>query len=218
MRTPSPRHTCRDNHLTSFLPGLTNPANGLSDDQACAAIKTALDAGCTFMDGGQFYGPPEKNSLTLLNKYFAKYPEDADKIVLNIKGAYVPFTGPTGSKEDTAKSIDTCLSMLGPVGRITQFEPARKDLAVDYEDDTLATIDSYVKAGKIDGIACSEVNADTLRSAAKKFKITGFEIEFSFFNRDPLTNGLFETCGELGIPVFAYCKSLDLQVLRYQTR
>ena len=99
------------------------------------------------MDGSEFYGPPAKNSLTLLNKYFAKYPEDANKIVLNIKGAYSPFSGPKGSKEDTAKSINTCLSTLGPVGRINQFEAARKDLTVDYEDDTLATINSYVKAG-----------------------------------------------------------------------
>lgn len=57
-----------------------------SEDQAFAAMRAALATNCKFWNGGEFYGPQESNSLILLKKYYAKYPKDADKVVLNIKG------------------------------------------------------------------------------------------------------------------------------------
>ncbi|EWG43798.1 hypothetical protein FVEG_05117 [Fusarium verticillioides 7600] len=139
-----------------------------------------------------------------MRRYLERYPEDADRIVLTIKGGLGPNYVPLGTKENIRRSIDDCLETLGPVGRIASFEIGRKDPNVDYEEDTLAAINDYVKDGKIDGISCSELNANTLRSAAKKFEITALEIELSLFTTDPLTNGLLEVCGELDIPVLAY--------------
>lgn len=60
---------------------------GSKIDQSIATMKAALEAGANFWNCGEFYGPPDRNSLHLLNKYFTKYPEDADKLVLSIKGA-----------------------------------------------------------------------------------------------------------------------------------
>ncbi|KAF5969392.1 aldo keto reductase [Fusarium coicis] len=184
------------------LMGLT--ARPLPDEDAFAAIRTALDSGCNWFNGGEFYGPPDANSLALMRRYLERYPEDADRIVLTIKGGLGPNYVPLGTKENIRRSIDDCLKTLGPVGRIASFEIGRKDPNVDYEEDTLAAINDYVKDGKIGGISCSELNANTLRSAAKKFKITALEIELSLFTTDPLTNGLLEVCGELDIPVLAY--------------
>ncbi|KAG5744052.1 hypothetical protein H9Q69_012813 [Fusarium xylarioides] len=184
------------------LMGLT--ARPLPDEDAFAAIRTALDSGCNWLNGGEFYGPPDANSLALMRRYLEKYPEDADRIVLTIKGGLGPNYVPLGTKENIRRSIDDCLETLGPVGRIASFEIGRKDPNVDYEEDTLAAISAYVKDGKIDGISCSELNANTLRSAARKFKTTALEIELSLFTTDPLTNGLLEVCGELDIPVLAY--------------
>ncbi|CZR39872.1 putative pyridoxine 4-dehydrogenase [Fusarium proliferatum ET1] len=189
-------------HIGFGLMGLT--ARPLPDEDAFAAIRTAIDSGCNWLNGGEFYGPPDANSLALMRRYLEKYPEDADRIVLTIKGGLGPNYVPLGTKENIHRSIDDCLETLGPVGRIASFEIGRKDPNVDYEEDTLAAISEYVKDGKIDGISCSELNANTLRSAAKKFKITALEIELSLFTTDPLTNGLLEVCGELGIPVLAY--------------
>jgi pyridoxine 4-dehydrogenase len=126
--------------------------------------------------------------------------------VLTTKGGLGPNYAPIGTKDGTRKSIDNSLKTLGPVGRIGSFAVARKDPNADYEDDTLATINQYVQEGKIDGISCSEVNAHTLRSAAKKFKIVALETELSLFTTDMLTNGVLEACGELGIAVLAYCE------------
>jgi len=48
------------------------------------------------MNGGEFYGKPEHNSLTFLKRYYEQYLEDADKGVLNIKGATKPGLSPDG--------------------------------------------------------------------------------------------------------------------------
>lgn len=59
---------------------------------------------------------PEHNSLTLLNKYFEKYPEDADKVVLNVKGGTRPGLKPDGSAAYMRESVENCLRMLGSRG------------------------------------------------------------------------------------------------------
>lgn len=53
-------------------------------------MRASLDCGANCWNGGELYGTPERNSLHLLNEYFTKYPEDADKVVLSIKGGLVP--------------------------------------------------------------------------------------------------------------------------------
>lgn len=55
-------------------------------DEAVKTMKAALNNGANIWNGGEFYGPPDANSLQLLNYYFTKYPEDKNKVVLNIKG------------------------------------------------------------------------------------------------------------------------------------
>ncbi|KAK9445558.1 Aldo/keto reductase [Metarhizium brunneum] len=188
------------------LMGLTAIQTPNSDEVNFTAIKTAIESGCTFLNGAEFYGTgPEENSLTLLRRYFAKYPEDAERVAINIKGGRDFKTlGFDGSPEGVARSIEHSLEQLGPVGRIAQWGMARKDLSHDYEDETLASIDGYVKSGMIDGISTSEISATTLRSAARKFRISALEIEVSLFHTDALTNGLCAACAELDIPVIAY--------------
>jgi pyridoxine 4-dehydrogenase len=174
-------------------------------------MKTALECGCNYWNGGEFYGKPENNSLALLRKYFAKYPEDADKVVVCIKGAtrVVPTIGLDGSKEFVTESMESCLRTLGSKGRIDEFECARKDPNVPYEESILA-IAEFVKAGRIGAVACSEVSASTLRKAAAVTKISTCEVELSLWNTDPLTNGLAQTCAELGITMVAYGKPTQL--------
>ena len=68
------------------------------------------------------------NSLTLLNKYYAKYPEDADKVVLNSKGALKSGLIPDGSpKIIVRQSVERCVEMLGGKGKIDMLECGRRD-------------------------------------------------------------------------------------------
>ncbi len=171
-------------------------------------MRAALQAGCTAWNGGLFYGSVDgENSLTLLNRYFEKYPEDADKVVLNIKACTTgaPQFLLDSSPEGVRKDVERARSLLGDKGFIHQFEPARKDPKVDIEV-TVKAIDDHVKAGDIGGVALSEVNAASIRRAAKVAKVTAVEVEVSLWSTEPLENGIAEACAELDIPIFAYCK------------
>ena len=183
------------------LTGLKRPP-APPEEQAFAAMRSAVTSGCNFWNGGEFYGTPDSNSLTLLNEYFALYPEDADKVVLNIKGAMGPGMKPDGSPEYVRKSVENCLRMLGERGRIDMFECARRDPKVPLEK-TLKALAELVDEGKIGGVALSEVNANTIRESAKITKIVAVEVELSLWSTAPLTNGIAEACAELDIPIIA---------------
>lgn len=92
--------------------------------------------------------------------------------------------------------------MLGGKGKIDMFECARRDPNTPLEA-TLATLEELVKEGKIGGVALSEVNANTIREAAKVTKIVAVEIEISLFSTEPLSNGITKACAELDIPIIA---------------
>lgn len=86
-------------------------------------MRTALRLGANNWNGGELYGSPERNSLHLLNEYFTKYPEDAEKVVLSIKGGIVPGQmKPDGSKEGIKRSIDECLRVLDGKKFLDLFE------------------------------------------------------------------------------------------------
>ncbi len=177
----------------------------LPDEKTFAVIKAALESGCNYMNGGEFYGPPDQNSLTLLNRYYAKYPEDQGKILLNIKGCVFENFRADGSPAGVKTSVENSVRLIGGKGRIDQFEPARKDATTDIET-TIAALQEQVDAGNIGALSLSEVSAATIRRAAKVGKVASVEVELSLWATEPLENGVVEACAELGIPIIAYCK------------
>ena len=167
-------------------------------------MRTALCHGANFWNGGEFYGPPEHNSLQLLNRYFTKYPEDAGKVVLSIKGDINPETHqPDGSEEGVRKSVDNCIKLLDGRKHLDIFECARVDPKVPIET-TIEALGKLVKEGKITGISLSEVKESTIRRAAQIHQICAVEVELSMWETDVLTNGVATACAELGIPLVAY--------------
>ncbi|KAL4979650.1 NADP-dependent oxidoreductase domain-containing protein [Aspergillus desertorum] len=150
-------------------------------EQAFATLRAAIANGCYCWNGADFYGTPDYNSLVLLERYFEKYPEDADKVVLSIKG------GLKGRK------------------KIDMFEFARRDPNVPLEV-TFGVIDKeYVQTGKIGGIALSEVRAETIHEAVKYTKIVAVEAELSMYD-----NGVTAACAQYGISIVAYRPSAAL--------
>lgn len=186
------------------LMGLTWRPTPPSQAQAFEAMRAAISLGAVAWNGGEFYGTPERNSLHLLNEYFSKYPGDADKVVLSIKGAAVPGDiVPDSSKANVARSIEECLKVLDGKKFIDLFECARLDGKTPLEE-TIQAIAEYVKAGKIGGISLSEVSAETIRKAHAIHPISAVEAEFSLFSTEILTNGVADVCAELGITIVAY--------------
>ena len=141
------------------------------------------------------YGTPQANSLHLLKYYFEKYPEDANKVVLIIKGAYDIKTGPDGSPEGIRASVQEAVQVLGTTKTIDVFECARGDPNVPIETSVKALAE-LVKEGKIRGIGLSEVGANTIRKAYAVHPISAVEIELSLFTPDPLNNGIADACRE----------------------
>jgi pyridoxine 4-dehydrogenase len=153
---------------------------------------------------GEFYGTPELNSLHLLNDYFTKYPDDADKVVISIKGGMkTTEMAIGGSKANIQRSIDECLRVLDGKKFLDLFECARVDPEVPVED-TISYIAEYVKAGKLGGICMSEVSAKSIRKGHAVHPIAAVEVEFSMYATEILENDVAATCAELGIPIIAY--------------
>jgi len=94
--------------------GFTWRPKQTSDEEAFAAMKKALSLGANFWNSGEFYGSPEPTlNLQLVNRYFTKYPEDAEKVVLSVKGGInLKNLSADGSPEGVRRSIDNILSIL----------------------------------------------------------------------------------------------------------
>ncbi|ROT39837.1 aldo/keto reductase [Sodiomyces alkalinus F11] len=186
------------------LMNFTWRSDPVPDEQAFETMRAALDNGMNFWNAGEFYGTPEVNSMTLLNRYFEKYPEDADRVVVSMKGGLRPDLVPDGSPENIRRSLDFTLEKLGGRKKIDVFECARRDPNVPLETTFGVIEEEYIKTGKVGGICLSEVSAATIREAAKITTIAGVEVELSLFSTDVVSNGVAAACAELGIPLIAY--------------
>ncbi|EDU39937.1 aldo/keto reductase [Pyrenophora tritici-repentis Pt-1C-BFP] len=170
------------------LMGLTWRKNPQPAEQSYEAMRTALSLGANNWNGGELYGSPERNSLHLLNEYFTKYPGDAEKVVLSIKGGLKKGEmAPDGSRENVRRSIDECLKVLDGKKSLDLFECARVDPNTPIED-TISYIAEYVKDGKLGGISLSEVSAKSIRRAHGVHPISAVEVEFSLWATEILEN------------------------------
>lgn len=168
-------------------------------------MRAALDAGCLFWNGGEFYGTPSYNSMTLLERYFARYPEDAGKVVLSMKGGVdVATLRPDSSPESLRKSVDNTTGQLKGCKKVDMFECARRDPQHPLEETFGILNKEYVDTGKIGGISLSEVSAATIHEAVKITKVAAVEVELSLWSTDPLENGVAAACAQHGIPLVAY--------------
>ncbi|KAJ5698533.1 pyridoxal reductase (AKR8) [Penicillium macrosclerotiorum] len=183
---------------------MTWQANPPAQEVCFGSLNKTLELGANFWNGGELYGTPDYNSMHLLNKYFTKFPENAEKVVLSVKGGLKPGQlVPDGSEENIRRSVDECLRLLDGKKKIDIFECARQDPKFPVEH-TVEVLAQYVKEGKIGGIGLSEVDAETIRKAHKVHPIAAVEVEMSLWSTDILENDIAKTCAELNIPVVAY--------------
>lgn len=174
-------------------------------EQAVETMKAALENGCNLWNGAEFYGTAEYNSMTILNAYFTKYPEDAEKVVLTMKGGVnLENIHPNGSPENVRKSLDNIIRQLGGKKKLDLFSCSRRDHSVPLETTFGVIQKEYIDSGKLGGIALSECSADTVRDAVKIAKIHIAEVELSMFSPDILNNDVAQACAENDILIEAY--------------
>jgi aryl-alcohol dehydrogenase-like predicted oxidoreductase len=77
------------------------------------------------------------------------------------------------------------------------------DPAVPIED-VVGALSELVRAGKVRAIGLSEAGPATLRRARAVHPIAALQSEYSLWSREVETNGVLETCRELGIGFVAY--------------
>nr|POE71345.1 pyridoxal reductase [Quercus suber] len=186
------------------LMGLTWRANPPSQEQAFAAMKAALGQGANFWNGGEIYGSAKRNSLHLLREYFTQYPGDASKVVISIKGGcQYDSMVPDGGTENTRRSIQECIDVLGGTKKLDIWEAARVDPKTPIEV-TMRAAKEFIDAGTLGGVSLSECSEDTIRRAAKVLKPVAVEVEFSLWSTEIVDNGITAACKELDIPIVAY--------------
>ncbi|KAL7746179.1 hypothetical protein RI367_008516 [Sorochytrium milnesiophthora] len=186
------------------LLGFTWRPQHTSDELAFAAMRKALSMGANLWSTAEFYGSPDPTlNLQLLQRYFTKYPEDADKVVLVVKGGLGPDLSVRGSAADITASVERCLQLLKGSKRIDVFSPARVDPNVPIEE-TVQALKECVHAGKIDAVGLSECSAATIERAYKIHPIALVEVEFSLWSTEILENGVADVCKRLGITIMAY--------------
>jgi len=177
------------------------------DEQCFEAIKAGIDAlpagTKMFLNSGEFYAMDMKTgNLEMLSRFYAKYPEYADKTFLSVKGA-IRDRAPDNSAASIRQSVDNIQRALGPIKKVDLFEPARIDRKVPIEE-LMETMTALVKEGKFSHIGLSECSADTLRKAHAIHPVTAVEIEVSPFSYEENQKKVIATAAELGISVLAY--------------
>ncbi|PTB72330.1 Aldo/keto reductase [Trichoderma longibrachiatum ATCC 18648] len=187
------------------LMGLTWRADPPPLEQALAVMKAAVENGQTLWNGGEFYGTPEYNSMTIIKAYFEKYPEDADKVVLLMKGGLnLELFKPDGSPEGIRRSLDNILAQLGGSKKIDGFCCARRDPAYPLSTTFGVIQKEYIDTGKVGAIYLSECGIHTIQEATKWADIAAAEVELSMFTPDVLKNGIAAALKERNIPIIAY--------------
>ncbi|KAJ4303140.1 hypothetical protein N0V90_002032 [Kalmusia sp. IMI 367209] len=177
----------------------------ITHEEAIKPMKAALENGANFWNAGTFYGPPNANSLHLLKYYFTKYPEDASRVVLSLKGAYdLRRQAPDCSAEGLRGAVDEALRVLDGTKTIDLFECTRIDPEVTVEA-TVGTLVQLMREGKIGSYGLSEVSPATIRRAYAVHPPAAVEEELNLFARHVLDEGgVADTCRELGIPLVGY--------------
>lgn len=185
--------------------GLTFTASAhVPDSLGMPALKKSLEIGANFWNAGDFYGRPDPSlNLQYLSRYFDKYPTDADKVYLSVKGGVDPVALSAISDEQSIdRSIASVKQHLDGKKHLDMFCLARVgDVEIE---ESVRAIAKHIKAGNVDAICLSEVSADSIKRASKVHPISAVELEYSLWSREAETNGVFAICAELGIPVIAY--------------
>jgi aryl-alcohol dehydrogenase-like predicted oxidoreductase len=177
---------------------------GTTDDsESIATIHRALELGIFFFDTADIYGARMGDNEQLVGRALAGR---RDEVVLATKfGNAVGEDGARridGRPEYVRAAIDRSLARLG-VDHVDLYYQHRVDRSVPIEE-TVGAMAELVEAGKVRCLGLSEASAETIRRAHAVHPIAALQSEYSLWSRDPESNGVLETCRELGIGFVAY--------------
>jgi aryl-alcohol dehydrogenase-like predicted oxidoreductase len=168
-------------------------------------LHAALERGVTFFDTAEVYGPYINEDL--VGEALAPF---RDKVVIATKFGFDlsgsdkrPGAAALNSKPDNIrKAVEGSLKRLR-IETIDLLYQHRVDPAVPIEE-VAGAVKELMAQGKVKHFGMSEPNAQTLRRAHVVQPVTALQNEYSLWTRGPETNGILETCEELGIGFVPY--------------
>ncbi|KAK0526583.1 hypothetical protein OC835_005233 [Tilletia horrida] len=202
------------------------PSDYTPDAQAFEVIKTAIDKARpderVVLNSCTIYGPPSDPfaNISLLRRFFTRYPELKDRVVLVVKGGAkigeyrakgLAGLSYSATLENLREEVTELRKHLGSDAdglSLHFYGIGRRDLSLTVEE-TITNLHTLQKEGLFEHIALSELGVDSINqaaAAAQKLgtKIGSLELEYSPFCRDIERNGALTACKKHGIPVLAY--------------
>lgn len=161
--------------------------------QGIDVIRAAHDAGVTFFDTAEVYGPYTNEEL--VGEALAPM---RDKVVIASKFGFDIKKGGLNSHPNHIKNVvEESLTRL-KTDRIDLYYQHRVDPKVPIEE-VAGAVKDLIKTGKVLHFGLSEASAKTIRRAHLVQTVAAVQTEYSLMQRDPERNGVLTTCEELGI-------------------
>ena len=175
----------------------------LPKDEGVALIRAAVERGVTFFDTAEVYGPFTNEEV--VGEALRLY---RDQVVIATKfGFDINFEtgenrGVSSRPERIRQAVAGSLKRLR-VETIDLLYQHRVDPEVPIED-VAGTVKELIAAGKVKHFGMSEPGVQTLRRAHAIQPVAAVQNEYSLWWRAPETNGILQTCDELGIGFVPY--------------
>jgi len=168
-------------------------------------LRAAVDRGITFFDTAEVYGPFINEEL--VGEALALFK---GKVVIATKFGFdlsgtdkrPGAAGLNSQPEHIKQAVEGSLKRLR-VATIDLLYQHRVDPDVPIED-VAGAVKELIQQGKVKHFGLSEPNAQTLRRAHAVQPVTALQNEYSLWTRTVETNGILQTCEELGIGLVPY--------------
>jgi aryl-alcohol dehydrogenase-like predicted oxidoreductase len=175
----------------------------LPKEQGVKLIRDAVERGVTFFDTAEVYGPFENEEVVgEALRPFRDRVVIATKFGFDIDPRTRENRGVTSRPERIRQAVEGSLRRLGSE-TIDLLYQHRVDPNVPIED-VAGTVRDLIGEGKVKHFGLSEPGVQTLRRAHAVQPVTAVQNEYSLWWREVETNGILETCDELGIGFVPY--------------
>lgn len=166
----------------------------LPKQEAIALLRQAVEAGVTFFDTAEVYGPFTNEEL--VGEALAPL---RDRVVIATKFGFkvgMSSAGMDSRPEHIREVAEASLKRL-KTDRIDLFYQHRVDPNVPMED-VAGTVRDLIAEGKVKHFGLSEAGAASIRRAHAVQPVTALQSEYSMWWREP-ENAVLPVCEELGI-------------------
>jgi aryl-alcohol dehydrogenase-like predicted oxidoreductase len=176
-------------------------------EQLAATVRAALDAGVTFFDSADAYGPGEEKGADAQGeneRLIASLLDELgvrDRVLLATKGGHLRTDGGGWDVDSSAahlrEAVDASLKRLG-VDQIALWQHHRPDPKVPY-DEVIGTLKEIADSGKVRMVGLSNADPDQIRAAHAVLGDALVSVQNQFSPAFRSSRPEIDVCEELGL-------------------